>query len=83
MKTPVFSVVLAAIALVCTPQAAVLAKEATVVQFRLHGTYEAPLRTPLGHVCSTGMTNKKALQLVKCGDVLRVDFRCSYGFCPF
>jgi len=54
-------------ALICTPQAAVLAKEATVVQFQLHGTYKAlcPLRTPLGHVCSTGMPHKKALQLVK------------------
>ena len=65
MKPSVFSALLVAITLVCAPRAAVLAKEATVVQFRLHDTCEAPLRTPLGHVCSTGMTHKKGLQLVK------------------
>src|SRR5215813_550661 len=50
MKIPVCIAVLVAIALVCTPQAAVLAKEATVVQLRLHGTYEdtLPPENPFG-----------------------------------
>src|SRR2546430_14752829 len=50
MKTPVFSALLVAITLVCTPPAAVLAKEATVVQLRLHGTYEdtLPPENPFG-----------------------------------
>src|SRR5262245_16887550 len=50
MKTPVFSVVLVAITLVCVPPAAVLGTEATVVQLRLHGTYEdtLPPENPFG-----------------------------------
>jgi protease IV len=50
MQCPVFSVFLVAIAFVCTPQAAVLAKEATVIQLRLHGTYEdtLPPENPFG-----------------------------------
>src|SRR4029450_7000375 len=50
MKTPVFSVVLVVMALVCAPQTAVLAKEATVVQLRLHGTCEdtLPPENPFG-----------------------------------
>jgi hypothetical protein len=50
MKTPVFSVVLVAMALVCAPQTVVWAKEATVVQLRLHGTYEdtLPPENPFG-----------------------------------
>ena len=50
MKTPVVSILLLAITLVCTPRAAVLAKEATVVQLRLHGTYEdtLPPENPVG-----------------------------------
>ena len=50
MKTPLYLAFLVAIAFVCTPQAAVLAKEATVVQLRLHGTYEdtLPPENPFG-----------------------------------
>src|SRR5262245_14819959 len=42
-KTPIYIALLIAIAFVCAPRAAVLAKEATVVQLRLHGTYEDTL----------------------------------------
>src|SRR5437764_1022811 len=50
MKTPVFSAFLVAITFVCVPRAAVLAKEATIVQLRLHGTYEdtLPPENPFG-----------------------------------
>ena len=50
MKPSVFSALLVAITLVCAPRAAVLAKEATVVQLRLHGTYEdtLPPENPFG-----------------------------------
>src|SRR5919205_3996078 len=50
MKTPVCLALLMAIMLVCMPQAAVLAKEAAVVQLRLHGTYEdtLPPENPFG-----------------------------------
>ena len=50
MKTPVYLALLVAMALVCAPRAAVLAKEATVVQLRLHGTYEdtLPPENPFG-----------------------------------
>ena len=50
MKIPVCFVLLVAITLICTPQAAVLAKEAAVVQLRLHGTYEdtLPPENPFG-----------------------------------
>src|SRR5678815_5513202 len=57
MKTSVFSALLVAMALVCAPRAAVLATEATVVQLRLHGTYEdtLPPENPFGprllHFC--------------------------------
>ncbi|HEY5865542.1 MAG TPA: signal peptide peptidase SppA [Candidatus Tectomicrobia bacterium] len=49
-KTPLYLAFLVAIALVCVSQAAVLAKEATVVQLRLHGTYEdtLPPENPFG-----------------------------------
>ena len=50
MKIPVCLALFVAITLVCTPRAAMLAKEATVVQFRLHGTYEdtLPPENPFG-----------------------------------
>src|SRR4029450_10396071 len=50
MKIPVCLALLIAITLVCAPRAAVLAKEATVVQLRLHGTYEdtLPPENPFG-----------------------------------
>src|SRR5262252_1698879 len=50
MKIPVCFVLLVATTLICAPQAAVLAKEATVVQLRLHGTYEdtLPPENPFG-----------------------------------
>ena len=50
MKIPMCLALLVAITLVCTPQAAVLATEATVVQLRLHGTYEdtLPPENPFG-----------------------------------
>lgn len=50
MQTPVCIALLVAVALVCAPRAAVLAKEATVVQLRLHGTYEdtLPPENPFG-----------------------------------
>src|SRR5499426_4695590 len=50
MNLRVFIAFLAAITLVCTPQAAVLAKEASIVQLRLHGTYEdtLPPENPFG-----------------------------------
>src|SRR5262249_40206600 len=50
MKIPVCLVLLVAITFICTPQAAVLAKEAIVVQLRLHGTYEdtLPPENPFG-----------------------------------
>jgi len=50
MKTPVIIALLVAITLVCTPQAAVWAKEATVIQLRLHDTYEdtLPPENPFG-----------------------------------
>ena len=61
MKTSVFSILFVAMALVCAPRAVVLATEATVVQLRLHGTYEdtLPPENPFGprllhfKVCST------------------------------
>jgi hypothetical protein len=50
MNIPVCIALLVGIMLVWTPQAAVLAKEATVVQLRLHGTYEdtLPPENPFG-----------------------------------
>jgi protease-4 len=50
MKTPVYIALLVATTFVCAPQAAVLATEATVVQLRLHGTYEdtLPPENPFG-----------------------------------
>jgi protease IV len=50
MKIPVCIALLVGIMLVWTPQAAVSAKEATVVQLRLHGTYEdtLPPENPFG-----------------------------------
>src|SRR5262245_18655744 len=50
MKIPMYIALLVAITLVCAPRAAVLAKEATVVQLRLHGTYEdtLPPENPFG-----------------------------------
>src|SRR5262245_51022021 len=50
MKTPIYLALLVAITLVCVPRAAVLAKEATVVQLRLHGAYEdtLPPENPFG-----------------------------------
>src|SRR5712691_10367279 len=43
MKTHVCIVLLMTMMLVCAPRRAVLATEATVVQLRLHGTYEDTL----------------------------------------
>jgi hypothetical protein len=50
MKIPVCITLLVALMLLCALQAAVLAKEATVVQFRLHSTYEdtLPPENPFG-----------------------------------
>src|SRR5262247_4185574 len=50
MNLRVFIAFLAAMVLVCAPQAAVLANEATVVELRLHGTYEdtLPPENPFG-----------------------------------
>ena len=55
MKTPVYLALLVAMALVCAPRAAVLAKEATVVQpdSTVPMRTPCPLRTPLGRVCYT------------------------------
>jgi hypothetical protein len=50
MKLPLCIALRVGITFVWTPQAAVLAKEATVAQLRLHGAYEdtLPPENPLG-----------------------------------